>query len=83
MFTVRNRGQNDSLIVDWYGVRDQNYSDCGSRSVNLFGNGAQINNIASPKMGNGAVLFNLRSVTKESYLADIEIFNWRNGQGCR
>ncbi|MDR0305346.1 MAG: hypothetical protein LBI42_00760 [Chitinispirillales bacterium] len=83
MITVRNKGHNDSLIVDWYGVRDQNHQDCGSRTVNLFGNGAQINNIALPKLGNGAVLFNLRSATNETYLVDVEIFNWRNGYGCR
>ncbi|MDR0308224.1 MAG: hypothetical protein LBI42_15525 [Chitinispirillales bacterium] len=82
MITIRNRGQNDSLIVDWYGVRDQNHQDCGSRSAPLFGNGAQINNIASPKLGNGSALFNMRSATNETYLIDVEIFNWRNGYGC-
>jgi hypothetical protein len=83
MITVRNKGHNDYLTVDWYGTLDQNQTGCQSRSANLFGNGAQINNITSPKMGNGAVLLNLRSATNESYLVDIEIFNWRNGQGCR
>jgi len=83
MITVRNRGHNDSLIVDWYGSIDQNSPDCQSRSRNLFGNGAQINNFTSPKLGNGTVLINIRSATRESYLADIEIFNWRNGPGCR
>ncbi|MCL2689222.1 MAG: hypothetical protein FWE57_05175 [Chitinispirillia bacterium] len=83
MITVRNRGHNDSLVVEWYGVRDQNHIDCQNRSVNLFGNGAQINNIASPKMGSGSVFLNLRSTAKESYLVDIEIFNWRNGRGCQ
>jgi hypothetical protein len=82
MITVRNRGQNDSLIVDWYGTVDQNQTDCKSRSANLFGNGAQINNIASPKLGNGSAMLNLRSAANESYLVDIEIFNWRNGPGC-
>jgi hypothetical protein len=82
MITVRNRGHNDSLVVDWYGNVDQNQTGCQSRSANLFGNGAQINNITSPRMGNGFILLNLRSATQEPYLADIEIFNWRNGPGC-
>ena len=83
MITVRNRGHNDSLVVEWVGVRDQNHRDCESRVAQLFGNGAQINNIASPKLGNGSVMFNLRSATNKTYLVDVEIYNWRNGQGCR
>ena len=82
MVTIRNRGHNDSLVVEWFGVRDQNHRDCGNHRVNLFGNGAQINNIASPKLGNGSVLINLRSATDKTYIIDIEIFNWRNGSGC-
>ncbi|MDR0306333.1 MAG: hypothetical protein LBI42_05775 [Chitinispirillales bacterium] len=62
---------------------DQNHKDCDIRGVNLFGNGAQINNIASPKLGSGSVLFNVRSATNESYPADIEIYNWRNGPCCQ
>jgi hypothetical protein len=83
MITVRNKGHNDSLIVEWYGGIDQNSPECMSRKANLFGNGAQINNFTSPKLGNGMVLINIRSATKETYLTDIEIFNWRNGTGCR
>lgn len=83
MFTVRNKGQNDSLIVEWYGVMDQSLSNCQNRSADIFGNGAQINNIATPKLGNGYMLFNLKSATDETYLVDIEVSNWRNGQGCQ
>ena len=83
LITVRNKGHKDSIIVNWYGVTDQNQTGCQNHSRNLFGNGAQINNIASPKTGNGTVHVNIRSATKESYLADIEIFNWRNGRGCQ
>lgn len=82
MFTVRNKGHNDSVVVDWYGVLDQNHTNCTHRSANLFGNGAQINNITTPKLTNGKMLLNLRSATDQTYLVDIEIFNWRNGPGC-
>ena len=83
MITVRNRGHNDSLFVEWFGGVDQNSSVCISRMANLFGNGAQINNVVSPKLSNGTVLINLRSATNKSYLVDFEIFNWRNGPGCQ
>lgn len=82
MFTVRNSGQNDSVVVEWYGVMDQNHSDCTDRSVNLFGNGAQINNIATSKLSDGSMVFNLKSATGETYLVDINVYNWRNGPGC-
>lgn len=80
---MRSKGQNDSLMVEWYGVMDQSQSNCQSRSADIFGNGAQINNIATPKLENGYMLFNLKSATDETYLVDIEVFNWRNGLGCQ
>jgi hypothetical protein len=83
MVTVRNRGANDSLFVEWYGVTNQNDTECRSHRVDLFGNGAQTNNITSHKRDNGTVLFSVRSATEETYLVDVEIFNWANGAGCR
>ncbi|MCL2443287.1 MAG: hypothetical protein FWD13_07455 [Treponema sp.] len=80
MVTVRNKGHNDSVVVEWFGVRDQNHTDNMDRTANLFGNGAQINNIATPRI-NGVISLDLRSATDKTYSVDIEIYNWRNGRG--
>lgn len=82
MFTVRNLGLNDSVIVEWYGVLDQNNSDCMDRTRNLLGNGAQINNVCTPKVNPDYMYVKLRSVNSNTYTVRMEMFNWRNGPGC-
>jgi hypothetical protein len=80
MFTVRNAGQNDSVTVEWEGVLDQNLSNCQFRSANLYGNGAQINNVCTPKDEQGNMFIKLKS--KQACTVQLEIFNWSNGPGC-
>jgi hypothetical protein len=80
MFTVRNAGQNDSVTVQWQGVLDQNNSNCQPRSVNLFGNGAQINNVCTPKDAQGNMFIRIKA--KHTCTVQLEIFNWSNGTGC-
>jgi len=82
MISVRNMGLNDSVAVEWFGGIDQNNPACIDESVNLFGNGAQINNFVSPKRGDGSVLVNIRSTTIDTVTVEIKIYNWANGQGC-
>jgi len=81
MFTIRNLGLNDSVTVQWHGVLDQNNSNCQFRTANLFGNGAQINNICTPKNDSNSMFVTLRS--KSNCSVRIEIFDWLNGLGCR
>ncbi|NLW32127.1 MAG: hypothetical protein GXY77_11810 [Fibrobacter sp.] len=82
MFSVRNNGTNDSVIVEWYGVLDQNRSDCEDRCANLFGNGAQINNVCTPREG-GYMYFRIRSKNDQTCSVRIEFTNWMNGPGCQ
>jgi len=82
MFTVRNNGTNDYTKVEWFGVLDQNLSNCSSRSALLSGNGAQINNIATPKTAGGEMEFLLKSQNTTTYSVSVEIFDWSNGLGC-
>jgi hypothetical protein len=77
---VRNAGQNDSVTVEWLGVLDQNNSNCQPRTANLFGNGAQINNVCTPKDGQGNMYIRLKA--KQTCTVQLEIFNWSNGPGC-
>jgi hypothetical protein len=82
MFSVRNKGLNDYITVQWYGVLDQNFSNCQDRSVNLSGNGAQINNICTPKNSNDEMTFILKSQNNYTYSAFVDLFEWFNGPGC-
>ena len=80
MFTIRNVGLDDAVTLKWYGVLDQNYSNCADRTANLNGNGAQINNICTPRDGNGTMTFQLKAT--KACKVYIEVFDWRNGPGC-
>lgn len=82
MFTARNNGASDSIVVEWNGVMDQNRGDCQSRSVNLNGNGAQINNVCASRSSDNSMCVTLRSKNASTYSVHLEIFNWRNGGGC-
>jgi hypothetical protein len=82
MFTVRNIGIDTYTKVEWFGVLDQNLSNCTSRSALLSGNGMQINNIATPKTGSGEMEFVLKSQNTTTYSVAVEIFDWSNGLGC-
>lgn len=81
MFTMRNIGLDDSVTVEWYGVIDQNQSNCMPRSANLFGNGAQVNNICTSRLTDGNMQIKLRA--KNHCSVHIEVFDWTNGTGCQ
>ncbi|MDR2693448.1 MAG: S8 family serine peptidase [Chitinispirillales bacterium] len=83
MISVRNMGLNDSIVVEWYGGYDQNNSACAYHSDDLFGNGAQISNFVSPKLVGDSVFITIRSVTSNTYTAEIKIYDWINGPGCQ
>lgn len=80
MFTIRNIGLDDAVEVRWFGVLDQNNSNCASRVANLNGNGAQINNICTPKDASNDMYITLKS--SKNCSVQLEIFNWTNGPGC-
>lgn len=82
MFTVRNAGTSDYTEVKWHGVLDQNRTDCQLRTAQLSGNGAQINNICTPKDSNGDMSFELKSQNGNTYSVIVEIYEWLNGTGC-
>jgi len=79
MFTVRNYGQKDSVTLKWFGVRDQNQGNCTDQTAYLYGNGAQINNVCTPKSSDGKMY--LRLSAKAACKVTIEVFDWRNGPG--
>lgn len=81
MFTIRNVGLDDSVTVSWYGVLDQNNSDCMARSVCLLGNGAQINNVCTPNFGSSTMSIRLKST--KACKVYVEVYDWLNGLGCR
>jgi len=83
MFTVRNAGTEDYTEVIWNGVLDQNANDCQARSALLSGNGAQINNICTPKDLDEKMSFEIRSQDGKAHSVMIEIFEWFNGTGCQ
>lgn len=83
MFTVKNAGNADYTEVIWSGVLDQNANDCQVRSALLSGNGAQINNICTPKDQDGKMSFEIRSQDGKTHSVIIEIFEWFNGTGCQ
>jgi hypothetical protein len=80
MISVRNKGLNDSVMVQWFGVLGQNTSNCTNRIANLFGNGAQINNFCTPRAIGNKMYFEVNS--KKPCQIHIEINNWQNGTGC-
>lgn len=80
MFTIRNIGLDDAVEVRWFGVLDQNNSNCVSRVANLNGNGAQINNICTPKNASNDMYVSLKS--SKNCSVRLEVFNWINGPGC-
>lgn len=83
MFTIRNKGLNDSNVVSWFGVKDQNRSNCSELIMNLFGNGAQINNMCTPFSDDGKMYLNVKSYTSRCSSIYFDLYNWRNGQGCQ
>ena len=80
MFTIRNVGLNDSITVEWMGVRDQNSSDCMEQTAYLFGNGAQVNNVCTPMDEKGDMYIRISA----KYISSISIVisDWFNGPGC-
>jgi hypothetical protein len=80
MISVRNKGLNDSVMVQWFGVLDQNSSNCTNHIANLFGNGAQISNFCTPRAIGNKMYFEVNS--KKPCQIHIEINNWQNGTGC-
>ncbi len=53
MFTVRNTGLEVSMRVEWYGVTQEESSNCTYHEQNLNGNDNQINNVCTPENESG------------------------------
>jgi hypothetical protein len=86
MFTVRNKPDSNweygDVVVEWYGVVDQNMSGCMDLTAELYGNGAQINNICTPEINNEMTVV-IRSLDGNTNKVELEVFNWGYGPGCQ